>query len=72
MMIEHGEWEPRRAEQRVAAMWRAIEWGVMERLREDARVQARVGALEDAVRDGVVTPDHAAAELLDGFDRVDS
>jgi LAO/AO transport system kinase len=64
VMVAAGEWEPRRAEQRVEAMWRAIEWGAMERVRGDARVMARVGALESAVRGGVVTPDHAAAELL--------
>ena len=62
-----GEWDRARASQRLAAMWRAIEWGVMERFRADAAIQARLGGLEAEVRDGSLAPDHAAIELLDLF-----
>ncbi|KIG16362.1 putative periplasmic protein kinase ArgK [Enhygromyxa salina] len=62
-----GEWEQTRAQQRVQAMWRAIEWGVMQVFREHGEVGQRVGAVELDVRDGRVAPDHAAAELLAVF-----
>jgi LAO/AO transport system kinase len=65
--IESGEWEPHRAAQRVEAMWRAIEWGVMEALRGDQSLAQRISELEHAVRDGKVSPDHAAIELLTRF-----
>ncbi|PRQ02581.1 putative GTPase [Enhygromyxa salina] len=64
---EAGEWEAKRAQQRVEAMWRAIEWGIMSVFRDDARVQGRVRELELAVREGRVAPDHAAVELLSVF-----
>jgi LAO/AO transport system kinase len=66
-MTAAGEWEANRAEQRVEAMWRAIEWGVMGVFREDPGVQERVAELEAAVREGRVAVDHAAAELLAVF-----
>jgi hypothetical protein len=37
---------------------------LLERFVGDAKVAARRGALEAAVRRGEVSPDHAAAELL--------
>jgi len=67
LMVAAGEWQTNRAEQRVAAMWRAIEWGVMGVFRGDPGVQGRAGELEDAVREGRVAPDHAAMELLAVF-----
>ena len=63
-----GEWERDRGEQRVAAMWRALEWGMMARLREDPRVLARIDALAAEVHAGAITPDHAALELLAQLD----
>jgi LAO/AO transport system kinase len=65
--IQSGEWEPRRAAQRVEAMWRAIEWGLMEVFRSDHALAQRIGELEQAVREGKVSPDHAAIELLRRF-----
>jgi LAO/AO transport system kinase len=65
--IEAGEWEPRRAAQRVEAMWRAIEWGVLEAIRGDQALAQRIVELEQAVREGAVPPDHAAIELLTRF-----
>ena len=61
------EWAPRRARQRVEAMWRALEWGVMEALRAQPEILAGIAELEPAVREGKVTPDRAAAELLTRF-----
>lgn len=61
------EWEQNRAQQRVQAMWRAIEWGVLEVFREHEGVRAAVPELEVAVREGRVAPDHAAVELLSVF-----
>jgi LAO/AO transport system kinase len=66
-LIESGEWDQNRAQQRVQAMWRAIEWGVLELFREHEGVQARVQALALDVREGRVAPDHAAVELLSVF-----
>jgi len=62
-----GEWDANRAQQRVQAMWRALEWGVMGVVRGDRGVRERIGELEAGVRSGVVAPDHAAAELLGVF-----
>jgi LAO/AO transport system kinase len=62
-----GEWDANRAQQRVQAMWRALEWGVMGAFRGDRAVRERLGQLEAAVREGAVAPDHAAAELLEVF-----
>ena len=62
-----GEWQPRRAKQRVQAMWRAIEWGVMEVFRSRPEIVAAIAELEPSVREGNVTPDRAAAELLERF-----
>ena len=67
VMVAASEWEAQRADQRVEAMWRAIEWGVMGLFRDDRAVRERVGELEAAVREGKVTADHAAAELLGVF-----
>jgi LAO/AO transport system kinase len=65
--VQTGEWELHRAGQRVEAMWRAIEWGMMEALRGDRALAQRIVELEQLVRDGKVSPDHAAIELLAGF-----
>ena len=62
-----GEWESQRAEQRIGAMWRAIEWSLLDLFRGDAAVQARVVGLEAELRAGGLTPDHAAAQLLRAF-----
>jgi LAO/AO transport system kinase len=65
--LETGEWELHRAAQRVEAMWRAIEWGMMDALRGDQALAQRIGELEQGVRTGKVSPDHAAIELLARF-----
>lgn len=65
--IQTGEWELRRAGQRVEAMWRAIEWGMVEALHRDQTLAPRIVELEHLVREGKVSPDHAAIELLTRF-----
>jgi LAO/AO transport system kinase len=65
--MESGEWQSRREAQRVEAMWRAVEWGVLEVLRGDEAVAQRIAELEQAVRTGKVSPDRAAMELLARF-----
>ncbi|PRQ08411.1 putative GTPase ArgK [Enhygromyxa salina] len=62
-----GEWEANRAQQRVQAMWRAIEWGVLEVFGEHEQVRGRMRTVELDVREGRLAPDHAAAELLAVF-----
>jgi LAO/AO transport system kinase len=62
-----GEWDEQRAEQRVDAMWRAIEWGLSEAFRAEPTIAARVAELEGRVREGALAPDHAANELLERF-----
>ena len=63
------EWEPKRAMQRVQAMWRALEWGAIEVFRARPEVAARLPAIELEVHAGRLTPDRAAAELLELFAR---
>ncbi len=58
-----------RAAQQVHWMWRSIEAGLLERFTGDAAVAARCAALEGEVKAGTVSPDHAAAELLELFRR---
>ncbi len=62
-----GHWDARRREQRVRWMWRALEDNLIDALRRDAVVQARLQALEPDVRAGTRTPDEAAALLLAAF-----
>ncbi|MCA9713341.1 MAG: methylmalonyl Co-A mutase-associated GTPase MeaB [Myxococcales bacterium] len=64
-----GAWERQRRAQRLHWMWRAVEDGLHQRLRADPAVAARVPELEAAVRDGRLSPERAAASLLDAFDR---
>lgn len=62
-----GEWDQHRAGQRVDAMWRAIEWGLVAAFRADPTIAARAIELELRVREGSLAPDHAAHELLERF-----
>ncbi len=66
-MDASGEWQTQRAGQRVDAMWRSIEWGLIEAFRGDPELRERVAALEQQVRAGTLAPDHAAHELLERF-----
>ncbi len=62
-----GVWEAARREQQVFWMWRALEEGLWAVFREHPAVRGRMAALEAAVRERRVAPDHAAAELLAAF-----
>lgn len=66
-LTDSGEWAQHRAAQRVRWMWRALEAGLMDRLRDDARVSAALPVVESRLRAGTVSPDHAAADLMDAF-----
>lgn len=62
-------WQAQREAQQVYWLWQAIEGELRRRFVADAEVAARRPGLEAAVRSGAVSPDHAAAELLDAFAR---
>jgi LAO/AO transport system kinase len=51
--------------QQVRWMWALVEEGMRERLRADAKVRARLPALEKAVADGKLPPALAAKEIAD-------
>ncbi len=54
----------KRQRQQVQWMWAMIEQHVLARFRSDPHVRAQVGAIEDAVRAGTMTPTRAAQTLL--------
>ncbi len=66
-MEESGEWHRRRAAQLKAALWAEIGEALLDRLRHDASVKARLGKLESRVEAGKLTPAAAAREALAGF-----
>ncbi len=64
---ESGDRDRRRAEQMRAALWNEIGEGLMDLLRGDARVDARLKTLEAAVASGRLTPTAAARQALESF-----
>lgn len=62
-----GEWHRVRSQQRVRWMWKAIDEGLQERLRADPRIRAALPEVEARLHAGTLSPDHAAADLLDTF-----
>jgi len=64
-----GAFTASRAQQQVYWMWRAIEAGLLERFNNDPAVAAGIAGFEAEVRAGGVSPDHAAAALLELFRR---
>jgi LAO/AO transport system kinase len=62
-----GRWQAQRREQNVRWMWHAIELGLLAALRADPAVAAELVRLEDGVREGSISPDQAAARLLEAF-----
>jgi LAO/AO transport system kinase len=58
-----GELEAKRREQQVRWMWSLIETHIQERLRADAKLKAKLPALESAVKDGKLPPALAAEEI---------
>lgn len=62
-----GEWAALRASQNVAWMWRAVEDGLLGAVRGDADIQALIATLLPTVREGTLSPDVAAAQVLAKF-----
>ncbi|MGZ8752460.1 MAG: methylmalonyl Co-A mutase-associated GTPase MeaB [Acidimicrobiia bacterium] len=59
-----GELVARREQQQVDWMWSMVQDRVVARVRADATVRARIPELEQAVREGRITPTLAATEIL--------
>ncbi len=62
-----GRLERRRAEQRVAWLWRRVEDALRGDFRAHPAVRAAIADTEDAVRRGAITPEQGAARLLDAW-----
>ena len=62
-----GELDRRRREQRVRWMWTHVEEELMQALRAEPRVVARLAQVESAVAAGSLSPAQAAAQLLTLF-----
>jgi LAO/AO transport system kinase len=63
-LLAGGELESRRREQRVAWMWRLVEEGLLDAFRGHPAVTAELPEIEESVRNGLTSPDRAAARLL--------
>jgi LAO/AO transport system kinase len=63
-MTKTGERDMLRREQQVKWMWSMLNDHVLERLKSDAAVRARLPALEAAVSEGRLSPPLAAAEII--------
>ena len=61
---DHGWWDRRRAEQ--AAHWfeEEVRAGLLSRLRDDPDLRKAMAAMAEAVAEGQMTPDSAAADIL--------
>lgn len=60
-----------RSEQAVAGMWRQVSEALVDRLRSDPVVIARMEVLQQALAAGSILPSTAARELLDAHNRVE-
>lgn len=63
----NGAWQRRRGAQAKAALWAEIGETLLDRLKDDASVKARLGKLEAQVEAGTLTPAAAARQALAGF-----
>ncbi len=63
----NGAWQRRRGDQAKAALWTEIGAALLDRLKDDAGVKARLGKLEAQVEAGTLTPAAAARQALAGF-----
>jgi LAO/AO transport system kinase len=66
-MRASGELEERRTEQARSWMWSEVTETLLDDLRKDAAVRARIGVLEDGVSSGRMSPAAAAREVLAAF-----
>ncbi|PTX56720.1 LAO/AO transport system kinase [Litoreibacter ponti] len=62
---DHGHWDRRRAAQAVHWFEEAVRMGLLARLTSDPETARAMEALSQQVSDGAVSPDVAAAQLLD-------
>jgi LAO/AO transport system kinase len=60
-----GTFEPVRRRQRLEWMWRLVEEAVVREVRQNPRVKANLGELEDRIATGALSPQAAAEEILD-------
>lgn len=67
LLKREGVLEKRRADQSVSWMWRATTDGLLDALRDDARLGTQVEALERSVRSGDLPATVAARRILDIF-----
>ena len=71
LMIAGGDWDSRRSGQKVKWMWALIEDRLIHRLREDPKIAATIGNLEQYVNDGSMTPFNAADRVLSAFNEIE-
>jgi LAO/AO transport system kinase len=67
-----GELERRRRDQQVSWTWSLVRNQLLDRLHAHPGVRAIAPALEQKVRDGMITPGAAADQILDEFGHADS
>ena len=66
-MTRNGAMKRRRGNQAKAALWAEIGEALLERLKDDTRVKARLAKLEAQVEAGTLSPGAAAHQALEGF-----
>lgn len=66
-LVANGAWQRRRAAQAKAALWAEIGAVLLDRLKDDAGIKARLGKLEAQVAAGTLTPAAASRQALAGF-----
>ena len=67
MLLDSGELDRRRRDQRVSWMWSLVRDQLLDRLRDSGDLNALAPELEADVRDGTITPGLAAQRLVDAF-----
>ena len=63
-LLNAGAFEEKRQRQEIDWMWAMVEHQLLRRHREDPRVRERIPSIEQAVREGSLTPALAATELV--------
>ncbi|EPX80885.1 methylmalonyl Co-A mutase-associated GTPase MeaB [Litoreibacter arenae] len=64
---EHGHWDARRKAQSVHWFEQAVRTGLLARISADKQASAAMQALAQDVADGTLSPDRAAAKMLDSL-----
>ncbi len=63
-LVNAGTFDEKRQRQEIDWMWAMVEHQLLRHHREDPRVRERIPSIEQAVRDGSLTPTLAATELV--------